>query len=86
MIDLQGFRRGMQPFAIYGMNAITVYALSGILADLLGLTGASSWLWQNAFAHTGDPRLGSLLYALGSVLALYLVAWYMHRRNWFVRF
>jgi predicted acyltransferase len=76
----------MQPFAIYGMNAITVYALSGILADLLGVTGASSWLWQNAFAHTGDPRLGSLLYALGNVLALYLVAWYMHRRNWFVRF
>ena len=34
LIDIQGYRRWSQPLAIYGMNAITVYVLAGLLSKL----------------------------------------------------
>ncbi len=35
LADVKGYRKWTKPFIIYGMNAITVYVLSGILARLL---------------------------------------------------
>jgi len=96
LVDVKGWRRWAQPFAIYGMNAIAVYVLAGVFATLLGrpwLTGAGGkglsmkgWVYQNVFAVLGSPRNASLMYALSFVLLLYLVAWVMYRRKWFVRF
>jgi predicted acyltransferase len=34
LIDVQGWRKWTRPFAIYGMNAITVFVLAGILGRL----------------------------------------------------
>jgi predicted acyltransferase len=96
LVDVKGWRRWAQPFAIYGMNAIAVYVLAGVFATLLGrpwLTGAGGkglsmkgWVYQNVFAVLGSPKNASLMYALSFVLLLYLVAWVMYRRKWFVRF
>ena len=96
LVDVKGWHRWAQPFAIYGMNAIAVYVLAGVFATLLGrpwLTGAGGkglsmkgWVYQNVFAVLGSPRNASLMYALSFVLLLYLVAWVMYRRKWFVRF
>jgi len=96
LVDVKGWRRWAQPFAIYGMNAIAVYVLAGVFATLLGrpwLTGAGGkglsikgWAYQNVFAVLGSPKNASLMYALSFVLLLYLVAWVMYRRKWFVRF
>jgi len=90
LVDIQGWKRWTAPFAIYGMNAITVYVLSGILADLLNvirIKGASLHLilYRDFFSAFAGPKEASLLFALTHVLALYAVAHFLYRRNWFVR-
>lgn len=83
--DGAGWRGWTKPFVILGMNAIAVYALSGLLARTLGLT-AQRWIFQTFFAPLASPMNASLLYALANVGLMFLVAWAMYRRGWFVRF
>jgi predicted acyltransferase len=91
LVDIQGWKKFPRPFAIYGMNAITVFVLSGMLGRLaveirVGESALKTWLFKNSFGMIPDPRLASLCWALMWVLLLYGVAWAMHRRKWFVRF
>jgi len=94
IVDVQNRRKWAHPFAVYGMNAITVFVLAGLFGRLLGeiKIGAGAgvslktWLFSNTFAHVPDPKIASLLWALSYVAVLYLVAWYMYRRKWFVKF
>lgn len=90
LIDVNGWKRYSRPFAIYGMNAITVYALSGLLAKTLGAIKVGdqplqAWIYSHWFAPLASPYNASLLYAIANVLLLYAVAWLMYRKNWFVR-
>jgi predicted acyltransferase len=85
VVKIERLIRYTRPFAIYGMNAIAVYVMSGVLARILGRTGASRWLWIHVFTPAASPMNASLLYALANVLVLYLVAYVMYRRGWFVR-
>jgi len=94
-VDVKGWRRFSRPFAIYGMNAITVYALSGLLAKTLGLikvmnaagtwVSLQTWIFESWFAPLAAPKNASLLFAIANVLLLYAVAYFMYRRKWFVR-
>jgi predicted acyltransferase len=108
LVDVQGWRRWAKPFAIYGMNAITVFVLAGVLGrlsieiKLVNAAGASvalkTWLYDMLFApfaspqtapffgFLASPRNASLLWAVLYVLGLYLVAYVMYRRKWFVKF
>jgi predicted acyltransferase len=108
LIDVQGWRKWARPFAIYGMNAITVFVLAGIsgrllleikLANAAGKTVALKTLLYDhlcaPFASRqsaplldflASPKNASLMWALMYVLALYVVAYVMYRRKWFVRF
>lgn len=85
IIDVQGHQRGTRWLSIYGMNAIAVYALSGLLARLLNMSGWRPGVYS-VFTAIAPPYIASLLFALANVGVLYLVAWYMHRRGWFLRF
>ncbi len=95
LIDVQKWRRFAKPFAIYGMNAITVYVLSGVIAKALGLIQVTApdgkaipletFLYRNFFQPVASPKNASLLYALTNVAVLYGVAWFMYRRKWIVR-
>ncbi len=109
LIDVKGYRKFAKPFAIYGMNAITVFVLAGVIARLLFIQVSDpstpgktvrlqAYLYQKFFAPFASPDtapfLGflarpenaSLLWALMYVLGLYLVAWAMYRKRWFVKF
>ncbi|MBK5293180.1 MAG: DUF1624 domain-containing protein [Acidobacteriia bacterium] len=91
LIDVKGHARWSRPFQIYGMNAITVYVLAGVLDRMLGLwkigaTTADMLLYERVFLPMASPINASLLYALSMVLLLYGAAWLMHRRGWFPRF
>jgi predicted acyltransferase len=94
LIDVQGWRAWAKPLAIYGMNAITVFVLAGVLGRLLSikieaagkLVSIQAWLFGNLFSPLASPRNASLLWALTYVTLLYLVAWGMYRRKWFVKF
>jgi predicted acyltransferase len=77
-IDVKGYKRWAKPFAIYGMNAIAVFVLSGIMARLLGLIkvgqadgteiSLSAYIYQNFFASWAGPFNGSLFFAITYVL------------------
>jgi len=97
LVDVKGYQRWVKPFAIYGMNAITVFFLAGISGRILMMesqfkdaTGHALSLkdhyHQAVFANlSSDPKISSLIWAIMYVVALYLVAYVMYRRKWFVR-
>lgn len=95
LIDVRGWRRWAQPFVWYGMNAIALFVLSGLVAKLLGLiqwTGASGvkftlkgWIYARGFAPYTSAVNGSLLFAVAFVLVFLAVAWALWRRKWFIK-
>lgn len=101
LVDVKDYGRWSKPFAIYGMNAITVFMLSGLVGRLTleikvrdasgNLVALKSHLFQTFFngplAHFGlSPKLCSLSWAITYMVVLYLVAYLMYRRKWFVKF
>ncbi len=108
LIDVQDLRKWAKPFAIYGMNAITVFVVSGVLGRIslaIKVTNAAgqkvalkAFLYDKLFGafaspdtapffgFLASPRNASLMWALMYVTMLYLVAYGMYRRKWFVRF
>jgi len=95
LIDVQGWRAWAKPFAIYGMNAIAVFMLAGILGrislavKLGGQEGhprdLKSWLFDHTFGQVPEPKVASLLWALSYVVFLYLIAYFMYRKKWFLK-
>lgn len=96
IIDVKGYQRGMRPFAIYGVNAITVFVLAGISGRLMGIItvgttddgkalSLKSWIYTTFFTPLAGPYDASLLFALAFVLFLYAIAYVMHRKNWILR-
>ncbi|HZQ55610.1 MAG TPA: DUF5009 domain-containing protein [Bryobacteraceae bacterium] len=89
-VDALKFRRGIQPLVIFGMNAITVYMVSELLASALdivrvGDTSLHDWIYQTIFAPIASPMNASLLYAICYVLVMYLLAYGLYKRGWFLR-
>ncbi len=96
LVDVQGWRAWAKPFAIYGMNAITVFVLAGIIGrvdiaikvstDAGKSISLQNFLYEKFFAPLAAPKNASLLWAITFTLMLYLVACVMYRRKWFVKF
>lgn len=94
--DVRGRTGWAKPFVEYGVNAITVYVLSGLLVKTIlviqvpagpggDAVSLQSAIYQNIFAPLGPPRLASLLYALIWVAGLYLIAHWMYKRRIIVK-
>lgn len=83
------------PFIIYGMNALFLFALSGVIARLLGIIKIAQSdttllsLQAVLYAPIKDlpvaPVNASLIFALLFNLAMFSVAWLMWRKRWFVK-
>jgi predicted acyltransferase len=83
------------PFTIYGMNALFIFALSGLIAKMLGFikfseaSGATVSLKGVLYAPLQSlpiaPVDASLLFALLFNLAMFFVAWCMWKKKWFVK-
>ncbi|HXM43633.1 MAG TPA: DUF5009 domain-containing protein [Bryobacteraceae bacterium] len=85
LVDGCGFKRVVKPFAIIGMNAITVYMISELLDEALSALHWRSPLYQAVFAPLASPMNASLLYAMAYTALLWLIAFGMYRRGWFWR-
>ncbi|GAA4374645.1 acyltransferase family protein [Hymenobacter koreensis] len=92
LCDVQGWRRWTKPFLVYGVNAITVFFLSGLLArglntwKVAGPNGTpvsvKTLLYQQFFVpYFSDPRDASLAGALACVLIWLVVLWGMYARR-----
>ncbi len=87
LAEVQGAGRWFRFFEIYGSNAILVYILSGILARIADATGLHRWWYENVcLVLAPAPKNASVLYALTNVLVLWLAAWALWRKRWFVKF
>jgi predicted acyltransferase len=95
LVDVRGWRRWAQPFVWYGMNALALFVLAGLVGRLLGLirwTGESGaavtlkgWLYGTFFTPYFAPINASLGFAVSFVLVFLALAWALWRRGWFIK-
>ena len=94
LVDGLGWRKPVRPLAIMGMNAISVYIVSEFSAEALdyirwnaesGHVSLQHYLYRTLFVPLGSPANASLLYSLAFTVAMYLVAYGMHRKRWYLR-
>jgi predicted acyltransferase len=92
-IDCLGYRRWAFPFQVYGVNALIVFVMSGILAETFGIFKVGEAGQRVAINHRLyefyalflTPDLASLAYSLTWVGGWFLVLWWMFRRNIIVK-
>jgi predicted acyltransferase len=95
IIDVKGYSKWSTPFVIYGMNAIAVFVLSGIVGRLLYLikvslpdgtsTTLQGYIFQTVYLPLASPINASLMYAITFIAVMFLVVWWMWRKRWFLK-
>ena len=94
LVDGLGYKRVVKPLVIMGMNAIVVYMASELLDEVLDairwqagghVITLHTWIQNTLFAPLASPANASLLFAIAYTLLMYLLAYGMYRRRWFVR-
>lgn len=86
------YRRFSLPFVAYGVNAITVFFLSGLIPRIMSLIkvrgadgeemGSKDYLYQTFIAPGfADPRNASLAGAVTFILIWGVILWVMYRKN-----
>lgn len=90
LIDVKHYQRFAQPFIVYGVNAITVFFLSGLMPRLLNMIridfkgeeiGLLNYVYKTWFMPYFSPINASLAYALVFVFVWYLILWMMYKKN-----
>jgi len=90
LVDGRGYRRLARPFVIFGMNAIAVYMASemfSLLLDNVAINGISlhELFYVNVCLAVASPYNASLLFAVLFVLVMFVFAWALHRKGWYLR-
>ncbi|MHB1177285.1 MAG: acyltransferase family protein [Daejeonella sp.] len=91
LIDVQRYTKGTKPFVVYGVNAITVFFLSGLIPRLLNLirvempdgstTSAREWMYQTFFTPYFSPINASLAGAVAFILIWLAILWWMYNKK-----
>ncbi|MFD1142207.1 acyltransferase family protein [Larkinella insperata] len=92
LIDVQGYRKWTKPFVAFGVNAITVFFLSGLIPRVLNMIrvpqpdgsdlGAKEWLYQTFFVpYFASPYNASLAGALTFVLIWFVILYGMYQKK-----
>jgi len=97
-IDLRRKSSGWMRFCeVFGLNALFVYAMSGLIPRFQGLlrwtdattgrpTTPMDWAWLHVFEPiAADPRFGSLLFALANLAGYWLLAAWLDRRRIYLK-
>jgi predicted acyltransferase len=87
--------RWTHPFVVLGMNALTLFVVSGLLVKTLTLvrvprdggTQRSLYvaIYRTQFAPLAPPKVASLLFAVVVLVLLYGLLEFLYRRRWFLR-
>jgi len=92
LVDGKGHRGTVKPFAILGMNAVTIYMIAELLETTMNIVhwpGSNDsirmWLYKNAYVPVLSPVNASLAFACSYVGLMFLIAYGMYRRGWVVR-
>lgn len=91
LFDVRGHGRWAHPMVVYGVNAITVFVLSGLVAKTLGAihvdpdTSLQKAIFDTVFRPIGPVKVASLAYALVWIGSFYVLLSWMYRRRWIVK-
>ena len=97
VVEVRGLHRWTRPLVVYGMNAITVFVASGLVARTLVLwrvpapegsgdtISVYNLVYEAGFASWAGPLNGSLAFALATVLFWYGILWAMSARGIFIK-
>ena len=85
-IDVLEYKRWTTPWVAFGINALSAYVLSGMLARFLGLITVGdqtlkAWIFDNIFNSWMDPYNASLAFAIVFVLCLFIPSWLLYRKG-----
>ncbi|RZL51132.1 MAG: DUF5009 domain-containing protein [Pedobacter sp.] len=91
IIDINNYNRFTKPFVIYGVNAITVFFVSGLMPRLVNMIkikgangeepGALTWFYKTFFVPYFSPINASLIYAIAFILFFFVILWFMYKKN-----
>lgn len=95
VLDVCGWRAWARPLVVLGVNAITLFVVSGLVAKLLlvvkvgGQDGQSvalkTWLYRAWFEPWASPVNASLAFAVANLALLYALLAWMYRRGVFLK-
>lgn len=95
MIDVQRYTRFTIPFVVYGVNAITVFFLSGLIPRTLNMfratlpdgteVGGQAFLYQSYFTPYFSPVNASLAWAVAQILFWFVILYIMYKKKIFIK-
>lgn len=90
IIDVQQYNRFTKPFVVYGINAITVFFLSGLIPRTLRMftvkaadgseMNLQAWMYSG-FESWLSPINASLAWAIAFILFWLLILWVMYKKK-----
>lgn len=95
LIDVRGIKWWTKPFVVYGMNAIAVFALSGLLAKTMGIIRVTNelnekislnrYLYELIFVPLFSPINASLAWAISYILIWLGLMWILYVKRIFIK-
>jgi predicted acyltransferase len=95
LIDVQGYKKGTTPFVVYGVNAITVFFLSGLIPRILTMitvtmpdgtpVNSRIWMYETFYTPYFTPVNASLAGAITFILIWLAILWWMFKRKIIVK-
>jgi predicted acyltransferase len=93
LIEFKNMKGGLARFFdVFGKNALFVFALSAFLPKGLALikldahSNPWNWLYTKVLVHVpGDPKIGSLLFALCVITLMWAICYWMDKKKIYVK-
>lgn len=96
LIDIKGYKHWAKPFVIFGVNALALFAFSGIMARLLGMIRVAGpeagkeitlqqWIFNNLFLSWASLINASLAYAICFILLWLFLMWLLYRKHIYIK-
>ncbi len=96
LIDIKGYRKWAKPFLIFGVNALALFAFSGLTAKLMGIikvgAGADgksislqSWIFNSIFLPFAASINASLMFAVSYILLWLFLMWLLYRKQIYIK-
>ncbi|WP_432714138.1 acyltransferase family protein [Pedobacter sp.] len=95
LIDVQRYTKFTTPFVVYGVNAITVFFLSGLLPRTINMfkvqtvegteIGAQTWFYHHYYSPYFSPVNASLAWALTQIIFWFIILYIMYKKKIFIK-
>jgi predicted acyltransferase len=94
LIDIKNFKKAGKPFVVFGMNALALFFLSGLVGRIImllqvgqgsGAVNLKAFIYQAAFASWAGDMNGSLFFAIAYIFFWFLILLWMYKRKIFVK-